>query len=85
MENKTTTELLEELANIKDEDFDTGGKYEEIIAVLKYREPFTNLLNDMYDLSLPAAWEAIQALQEEVKRLKRHKHDEKNGDVLVRI
>ena len=85
MENKTTTELLDELAKLTDEDYDDDGKYQQIIAVLKDRDPFTQLLNEMYEDSLPKAWEAIQDLQEDVKLLKRHKHDEKNGDVLVRI
>jgi len=85
MENKTTTELLEMLRTLTDDDYDTGGKYEQIIEVLKDREPFTNLLNDLYEASLPRAWDAIENLQEEVKLLKRHKHDERSGDVLVRI
>jgi predicted nucleic acid-binding Zn-ribbon protein len=85
MENKTTAELLNELAELKDEDYDTGGKFEELMSHLKMREPFFQILHQDVEESLPKAWEAIQELQDEVKRLKRHKHDEKSGDVLVRI
>ncbi|KKL13143.1 hypothetical protein LCGC14_2528740, partial [marine sediment metagenome] len=31
------------------------------------------------------AWEAIEKLQSEVKKLKRHKHEEKSGDIMIRI
>jgi hypothetical protein len=87
MENKTTTELLDILSKLKEEkgDFASGGKYEQIMDVLKTREPFTYLLNEDWDTSLPAASEAIKDLQEEIKKLKRHKHDPKSGDVMIRI
>jgi len=85
MENKKTTELLELLNNLKDDDYKSGGKYEEIMGELETREPFTQILNkDWYD-SLPSAWEVIKELQEEIKKLKRHKHDERSGDVMIRI
>ena len=85
MENKKTTELLDELANLTDDDYNDDGKYQQIISVLKTREPFTTLLNDMYEESLPAVWEAVETIKQDIRLLKRHKHDEKNGDVLVRI
>lgn len=87
MENKTTTELLDLLNKLSEDkgDWKTGGRYEQIIDVLKTREPFTELLNVTWDNSLPSAWEAIEELQEEIKRLKRHKHDEKTGDVMIRV
>ena len=87
MENKTTTELLDLLSKLSEEkgDWQTGGKYEQIMDVLKTREPFTELLNEDYDESLPSAWIAIKGLQEEIKKLKRHKHDPKTGDVMIRI
>lgn len=92
MENKTTVELLTLLENQPeegdknyDEFWSTGGTYEQIIATLKDRDPFTWILSDMYDESLPKAWEAIEKLQEQVKQLKRHKHDPNNGDVLIRM
>ena len=87
MENKKTTELLEMLSNLDENkgDWKSGGKYEQIIAELKTRQPFTELLNEDYDESLPSAWEVIKELQEEIKRLKRHKHDKMSGDVMIRI
>lgn len=92
MENKTTVELLTILENVPeegsekyDEFWASGGVYEQAIAALKNREPFTTLLGEMDELSLPSAWEAIERLQEQVKQLKRHKHDPNNGDVLIRM
>ncbi len=92
MENKTTTELLELLNKSPeegekgyDEFWETDGIYEEIMEELKTREPFSSILNPDYDESLPSAFEAIKELEEEVKKLKRHKHDERSGDVLIRI
>jgi hypothetical protein len=87
MENKTTSELLNLFANLDEKkgDFLIGGKYGQIIDVLKTREPFMQLLDEDYDESLPAAFEAIKALQEEIKLLKRHKHDPKTNDVMIRI
>ena len=87
MENKTTTELLDLLSKLKEEkgDYARGGKYEQIMDELKTREPFFTLLNPDFDESLPAALEAIKDLQEEIKKLKRHKHDPKTGDVMIRI
>ena len=80
MENKTTVELLTILENVPeegsvkyDEFWASGGVYEQAIAALKNREPFTTLLGEMDELSLPSAWEAIEKLQEQVKQLKRHK------------
>jgi len=90
MENKTTVELIELLrcgsklvdkqGNILDQD-----KYEEVWGELRNREPFFTILNEDYDDGLPAAREAIKELQEEVRKLKRHKHDIKSGDVMIRI
>lgn len=87
MENKKTTELLDLLAHLDESkgDWSTDGKYSQIIDELKKREPFTELLNEDYDKSLPTAFELIQELQEEIKKLKRHKHDPESGDVMIRI
>lgn len=85
MENKKTTELIDELENLADEDYDDGGKRDQIMAELTRREPFSILLSEYYDESLPKIAEIVFELQDDVKLLKRHKHDEKNGDVLVRI
>jgi hypothetical protein len=74
MENKTTSELLNLLANLDEKkgDWATGGRYEQIMDVLKTREPLSTILNEDYDEGLPAAFEAIKELREEVKQLKRH-------------
>lgn len=85
MENKTTTELLNALGKLEDEDFNTGGKYEKLYNELKSREPFFTLLDDGMDGSLGNLLNRVEKLEKEVKLLKRHKHDDKNGDVLVRI
>lgn len=87
MENKKTTELLDLLMKLDEDkgDWQTGGKYEQIIAELKTREPFTELLNADFDRSVPSIWEAIDEIREDVKKLKRHKHDDKTGDVMARI
>jgi hypothetical protein len=88
MENKTTTELLELLRKLPDEGeeiWGEGGKYEQIMGELETRHPFYNILSPDDDESLPSAWEAIKELQEEVKLLKRHKHEPNSGDVMIRI
>ena len=87
MENKTTTELINLLNNLSEEkgDFAIGGKYEKILGELRDREPFIQILGEDWDTSLPAVWEAIEELQETIKELKRHKHQERSGDVMIRI
>ena len=92
MENKTTTELLDLLDKTPkegekgyDDFWASGGKYQQIITELKEREPFIQILGEDWDASLPAVWEEIESLQEDIKKLKRHKHEEKSGDVVIRI
>ena len=86
MENKTTTELIDLLnQDFTDSDYDDGGKYTRIMNELKNRSPFQEMLNKVYEESLPHLANQLEQLQSDVKLLKRHKHDEKNGDVLVRI
>ena len=87
MENKTTTELINLLNNLSEDkgDFATGGKYEKILGELRDREPFIQILGEDWDTSLPAVWEAIKEIQEDIKLLKRHKHEERSGDVMTRI
>ena len=88
MENKTTTELLELLRKLPEEGdkiWGEGGKYEQIMGELRTRYPFNEILDPDWDTSLPSAWEKIEELEVEIKKLKRHKHDEKTGDVLIRI
>ena len=86
MENKTTAELIELLnQDFPDEAYDDDGEYYLIMNELKSRSPFQEMLNDVYEESLPRLAKQVEYLQEQVKLLKRHKHDEKNGDVLVRL
>lgn len=91
MENKTTIELLELISKLekesqKDPDGSTDWeKYEEIIGELQNREPFRGILGESKDVNDPTLQERIVALEETVKYLRRHKHDEKSGDVMVRI
>lgn len=85
MENKKTTELLDLLQKLNEDDFAEGGKYEQITKELYSRYPFVEILDEDFTRSLPAVWEEIEELKAEIKRLKRHKHDEKTGDVLIRI
>lgn len=86
MENKKTTELIDLLnQDFDDSAYDDDGEYTLIINELKNRSPFQEMLNDVYEESLPRLASQLEQLQADVKLLKRHKHDEKNGDVLVRI
>ena len=87
MENKKTTELLDLLQKLSEEkgDWKDGGKHDQIMKELVTRYPFFDILNEEYDRSLPAIWEAVEEIQEDIKKLERHKHDEKTDDVLIRI
>lgn len=84
MENKTTTELLEMLWKI--EKADTGNdwdKHGEVYAELRKRPPFNIILtNSDNDDSLE---EKVETITDDLKLMKRHKHDEKSGDVMIRI
>ena len=87
MENKTTTELLELLRKKgtgSGDDYDEET-YQQAFTELGKRSPFWEIFNEDWEEGLPKALEMIRELQIEVKLLKRHKHDEKNGDVMVRI
>lgn len=87
MENKKTTELIDLLNNLSEEkgDWKAGGKYEQIMDELKTRCPFSEIIGEDSDESLPAVREQISEIQDEIKKLKRHKHEEKSGDVVIRI
>ena len=84
MENKKTTELLDLLVKLVDKEGNLLDGYIEAYEELKSREPFSTILKSKYDTG-ESIEERIDYLEEEVKKLKRHKHDEKNGDVLIRI
>lgn len=87
MENKTTTELLEIL---RKKGTGSGDNYdekvsEEAFAELRERAPFWEIFNEDYDESIPYLLRTVKELQEEIKLLKRHKHEPNTGDVMVRI
>ena len=84
MENKTTTELLDLLTKLVDKDGKLKDGYEEAYAELRKRAPFDVILENEWS-SGESLQEVVAELVEDVKLLKRHKHDDKSGDVLVRI
>jgi tRNA G10 N-methylase Trm11 len=91
MENKKTTELLDlldklnkEIKSDSDEEID-WDEYEEICEELRLRFPFSEILGEKDCQNEFTLEERIDALEEDVKLLKRHKHDERSGDVMVRI
>lgn len=86
MENKKTSELLDliwELENAPEgkEDWD---KHTEAYDELLKRTPYNKILGeDEYgDKTLE---EEVRDNIKDIKLLKRHKHDDKTGDVCVRI
>ena len=90
MENKTTIELLELLWKLDKQSEKKEGeidwdKWEEALAELRKREPFSGIFGESEDSNDPTLEERIEVLEEIVKSLKRHKHDEKSGDVMIRI
>ena len=85
MENKKTTELIDLLTSLVDKEGNLKEGHDEALEELKSREPFWLLFDEDWEEGIPAIWEAINELREEVKLLKRHKHDEKTNDVMVRV
>jgi len=87
LENKKTSELLDRLHDLTKYDRDYSKEEElereEIKEELLFREPFysLNYPNDNGD----SLEEIVEEFSEDIKKLKRHKHDEKTGDVTVRI
>lgn len=84
MENKKTTELLDLLKTLIDKDGNLKEGYREALDELKTREPFDFIFADEY-ANGESLEERIGEIEAKVKKLKRHKHDEKSGDVLIRI
>jgi hypothetical protein len=87
MENKTTSELLDllwKLENASDGKMD-WDKYHDVLAELEKRPPFNRIIGTLDDVNDPSHAEQLEELVEDVKKLKRHKHDDKSGDVLIRI
>lgn len=87
MENKKTTELIDEFIKLPEQgkEWESGGRYEQLMKELSKRYPFQNLLNKEWEDSLPFLFQEVEELKEEIKKLKRHKHDEKTGDVMIRV
>ncbi len=90
MENKATSELLDLLWKMdkksEKDGADLPDEYGDVFAELRKRPPFDIIIgdrqNDGFDPSLEEKMEEVTG---DIKLLKRHKHDDKNGDVLVRI
>ena len=99
MENKKTTELLDLIGqysvkernekDITDKEFED---YVEAIKELQQRPPFANIFtskDNYYSEENPSLEERIDNLEENhedfEKKVRRHKHDEKTGDVMIRI
>lgn len=82
LENKKTSELLDLLQTLVDEQGNLQEGYEEVREELLSREPFYSLNKPRGDETIS---EELDEIDEDIKKLKRHKHDEKNGDVLIRI
>lgn len=80
MENKKTTELLDLIYKAeKKEDWEAVT---EIREVLLEREPFYTASHDDNGMLLS---ESLNETDKNVKILKRHKHDQKTNDVMIRI
>lgn len=87
MENKTTTELLDLLWKLENapEGKQDWDKFGEVIAELRKRTPFSDIIGEKDSANEYSLEERIESLEEDMKLLKRHKHDSHTGDVLVRI
>lgn len=89
MENKTTTELLDLLWKIESKELPTEKEWEQHAAaydVLITRTPYKQLLGEReYPNDQPTHEEALSDIAENIKLLKRHKHDNHTGDVMTRI
>lgn len=89
MENKKTTELLDLLQKVGIDEKSNQGDVDEVFAELCKRPPFDKLFGEnQYDSSNTGDMtheERLDEIEGDVKLLERHKHDEKSGDVMVRI
>lgn len=80
-ENKKTSELLDLLPTLVDESGRLLEGHEECHEELMSREPFYSLQNPRNG----TLSDELDSFEEDIKKLKRHKHDERSGDVVVRI
>ena len=91
MENKTTIELLELISKLeKEANKDTNGntdwdKYELAIGELRNREPFKGIMGESDDPNDQTLQQRLEEVEDIVKKLRRHSHHEKSGDVMIRI
>ncbi len=85
MENKTTTELLNLLKTLVDKSGNLKDGWRQAYDELLTREPFLTILKNDILPENETLEGKIEGLEEEMKLLKRHKHEEKSGDVMVRI
>ena len=89
MENKKTTELLDLLMKVSFDEKSNQHDIDDVFAELCKRPPFDKLFGEnQYGSSNMREMthdERLEELEDDVKLLKRHKHDDKSGDVLVRI
>lgn len=89
MENKKTSELLGLLQKASFDEKSMQQDIDDVFAELCKRPPFDKLFGENeYESSNIGDMtheERLEELEGDVKLLKRHKHDEKTGDVMVRV
>lgn len=90
MENKKTTELLDllwEMENTPEDKQkeDHWDRASNVRAELEKRLPFNEIIGSREEANEWSHNERLEELEEDVKLLKRHKHDEHTGDVMIRI
>lgn len=85
MENKKTSELLDLLWRLENEENPDWDEVGDVRAELEKRPPFNDIIGVKDDKNDWTHAERLDSLDEDMKLIKRHKHDEKSGDVMVRI
>lgn len=96
MENKKTTELLNLIGeySVKERNEESlsdkeTDDYIEALNELVERQPFSSIFEGYYSEEEKPIVEKLSDLEENFddfqKKIKRHKHDEKSGDVTIRI
>lgn len=82
LENKKTSELLDLIPSLVDEGGHILDGYNEVLDELRSREPFYSLLRPRDNETVS---DELGSIEDEIKKLKRHKHDPQSGDVMIRI
>lgn len=93
MENKKTTELLDLIDKLEKTDEKNGLSEEEYtemdgaIVELRKRSPFRQIMGTEDEVrdDESSLYLGQKQNREDIKLIKRHKHDNKSGDVLIRI